>query len=77
MQAVRVSPQQTVMAPVVIEGGGDCVLVEPIEDFPGAGQVDLTGNLATSEVRPPKSMTPPPACTLCEIVGDELSGTRG
>ena len=47
VQAVRVLPQQTVMAPVIIEGGGDCVLVEPMEDFPGAGQVDLASSLIT------------------------------
>ena len=42
VQAVRVLPQQTVMAPVIIEGCGDCVLVEPMEDFPGAGQTDAS-----------------------------------
>ena len=47
VQSVWVLPQQTVMAPVITEGGGDCVLVELMKDFPGAGQVDLSSSLIT------------------------------
>ena len=47
VQTVRVLPGQSVMAPVIVEGGGGCVLVEPAENLTEYDQINVANSLVS------------------------------